>query len=485
MKKMIIFAFLAAGCATAPPPPSPEPPATVETAPAVDPEAFRAHAPAPAPPRPYDFPEIDRVVLSNGLRLLITRDESAPLVTIRALVRSGADRDPADHAGLATLTADLLDEGAGNRSGIQLAEDLGQLGTTVQTFAGYDASFVSLQVLPRHLEAAAAIFADILLRPTFGRADVEREKKDRLTELLQQRDRAATLADLHFSRIAAHGSPYAIPQLGTEATVNRIDRSDVRRFYSRYYVPNNVSLIVVGNVDPTAVRALVEKHFGSWKRGRDLDPIRATTTMPERSILYLLDRPQSVQSEIRVGHVGVPRASEDYFPLLTMNSMLGGIFSSRLNLNLRERHGYTYGIRSQFFFARNVSPFVVSTAVRNEVTTEAVREILGELSRIRSGDVSEQELADTKNYLMGVFPATVQTSSNLAARVAELEVFELPEDYFEHYRARIAAVTAEDITRVANKYLDPDRAAILIVGKAAEVQQPLSALERPLEIVEP
>lgn len=488
MKKFLAsLSVVFAACATAPAPPpaAPEVRAPETASAAVDPEAFRATPPQPAAPRPYDFPEVERLTLPNGLRILIAERPGAPLVAIRAVVRAGADRDPADHLGLATLTADLLDEGAGNRSALKIAEDLGQLGTRIQTYAGHDSSGAALDVLEKHLASALPIFADVLIRPTFAASEVERRKSDRMTSLLQRRDRAPSLATMQFNRIAARGSVYANPEEGTESTVSMIDRDDVRRFHSSVYAPNNTSLIIVGDVDAQQIRALVERHFAGWKRGKELPALRATTPIQDRSVVYLVDRPAAVQSEVRVGHVGVSRNTEDYFPLLTMNSLLGGIFTSRLNLNLREKHGYTYGVRSSFEFARDVSPFVVSTAVRNAVTSDAVHQILSELKRLRSRDLTDEELAVAKNYLMGVFPATVQTSGALAGRLVEMEIFGLPEDYFEQYRERIASVTKDDIARVADRYIAPDRATIVVVGKASEVQPALSTLNLPVELVDP
>jgi zinc protease len=187
-----------------------------------------------------------------------------------------------------------------------------------------------------------------------------------------------------------------------------------------------------------------------------------------------------VQSEIRVGHIGVARSCEDYFPLSVMNAIFGGVFNSRINLNLRERHGYTYGARSQFAFRRQPGPFVIAAPVRNEVTRESVSEMLAELRRIRTGDIDDRELDDTKNYLMGVFPATVQTASDIASRLVDMELYGLPQDYFDRYRETIAAVSKDDIARVAQKYLDPDRVLIVIVGNAKEIREPLGTLGMPL-----
>jgi zinc protease len=211
-------------------------------------------------------------------------------------------------------------------------------------------------------------------------------------------------------------------------------------------------------------------------------------TLTPRSIsenrIYVVDRPQAVQSEIRIGHLGVSRACEDYFPIAVMNAIFGGVFNSRINLNLREKHGYTYGARSQFAFRRQAGPFLLSAPVRNEVTRESVSEMLEELRRIRTGDLEDLELDDTKNYLMGVFPATVQTASDIASRLVDMELYGFPEDYFDRYRENIGAITKDDVTRVARKYLDPDRVLIIVVGNAEEIREPLGTLGYPVHAMD-
>lgn len=485
MKRLIAVAvpLLFAACTTAPQTtvtPSSEPTTPVAVAPAPDPEAFRAQAPAPAAARPYRFPDVTRITLDNGMRVLVAENHNAPLVSIRVLVRSGADHDPADHSGLAAMTADLLDEGAGGRTALQIAEDVGGLGGTLQTGAGWDSSFASIDLLSRNAERGLGIIADVVMRPAFAAAEVDRVRKERLTTLLQQRDQAATIASNRFEQFVYGGTPYGRTILGVEATLRRITRSDVTSFHKRHYLPNNVSLIITGDITPAAAREMAQRAFASWKRGADVAAVRVAPQAMESSRIFLVDRPQAVQSEIRIGHVGVARSTPDYFPLLTMNSLLGGVFGSRINLNLRERHGYTYGARSSFAYRREAGPFVVSTPVRNEVTGASVREILSELQRIRSGDVTDDELRDAKNYLMGVFPNTVQTASDLASRLTEMELYGLPENYFDTYRERIAGVTREDIAHVANKYVHPDRVAIVVVGRVSDVQPQLSELQIPV-----
>jgi len=440
----------------------------------------RTQAPQPGPPRPYHFPHVTRATLANGLRVLVAQNHNAPLVSMRALVRSGSDHDVPEVAGLASLTADLLDEGAGSRDGIRLTEDIGLLGGTLGTGADWDASYISLDILARYAHEAVDMFSDIISRATLPAEALERVRTERITDLLQQRDEPSAIAAKRFSGLLFGKGPYGIPMVGTAESIANITLDDVRRFYTQHYVPNNTSVVVSGDVDPAEAIKLVEDALGKWERGSEPPrPSIAAQTLDANRI-YLIDRPTAVQSEIRIGHAGVSRASADYFPLSVMNALLGGIFNSRINLNLRERHGYTYGARSVFAFRRNAGPFVVAAPVRNEVTTESVQEVLAELRRIRTGDVEDRELNDTKSYLMGVFPATVQSASDIAGRLLDIELYGLPEDYFEHYRESIGAVSKDDAESVAKKYIDPDRALIVIVGNAKQVREPLGTLGYPI-----
>jgi zinc protease len=437
-------------------------------------------APQPGPPRPYHFPEVTRKTLDNGLRVLVAENHNAPIVSLRALVRAGADQDTKELAGLASLTADLLDEGAGTRDAIALAEEIGLLGAALGTGADWDASYISLDVLSRNVEPTVGICADVARRPMFPEDGLERVRSERLMELIQQRDDAAAIAAKRFSHLIYGEGAYGNSVVGNPESVGRITSDDVRRYYSGHYLPNNLSIVVAGDIDTQRALSLMEQAFGDWKPGPEPERPKVSPLSHEASRIYLIDRPTAVQSEIRVGHLGVPRACEDYFALSVMNALLGGVFNSRINLNLREKHGYTYGARSTFAFRKQAGPFVVSAPVRNEVTRESVTEVLAELRRIRTGDVEESELADTKNYLMGVFPATVQSSSDVAGRLLDMELYGLPIEYFENYRESIAAVAREDVERVAHKYIDPDRAVIVIVGNAAQVREPIGTLGLPI-----
>jgi predicted Zn-dependent peptidase len=299
-------------------------------------------------------------------------------------------------------------------------------------------------------------------------------------ELLQQREEPAAIAGKRFSNLLYGKGTYGNSVIGNPDSVSRLKIDDVRRFYARNFIPNHTAMVVAGDVAAATVVDVIGRLFGDWQRGPEPERPKITPAPIEKSRIYLIDRPNAVQSEIRVGHVGVPRSTEDYFPLTVMNALLGGVFNSRINLNLRERHGYTYGARSAFAFRRQSGPFVVSAPVRNEVTLESVTEVLNELRRIRTGDIEERELEDTRNYMAGVFPATVQSSSDIAGRLLDMELYDLPHDYFDHYRENITAVSAEDIARVANKYIDPERALIVIVGNATQIREPLGTLGFPI-----
>lgn len=440
----------------------------------------RTTAPAPTAPRPYHFPHIARTTLPNGLRILVAENHNAPLVSVRALIRSGADHDTAATAGLATITADMLDEGAGDRDAIRIAEDIGLLGGALGTGADWDASYVSLDVLSRTAEESLAIFGDVTARATLPEDALERVRAERLNDLLQQRNEPAAIAGKRFSSLIYGTGAYGNSTQGNPESVARLALDDVRNFYRTHYIPNHSSVVVSGDVDPARAVELVTRVLGDWQRGPEPPRPAIDPRALDACRIYVIDRPQAVQSEIRVGHLGVARSTEDYFAVSVMNAVFGGVFNSRINLNLRERHGYTYGARSQFAFRRQAGPFVIAAPVRNEVTRESVSEILGELRRMRSGDIEDRELDDVKSYLMGVFPATVQTASDIASRLVDMELYDLPEDYFDRYRENIAAVSKEEITRVANKYLDPDRVLIVVVGSAAQIREPLGSLGFPM-----
>lgn len=444
---------------------------------------FRETAPQPGPPRPYHFPSVERVTLPNGLRLLMARVDSAPIISVRGVVRQGADHDPAARPGLASFVAEMIDEGTASRSAMDIAGSIADLGASLSSGCDWDGSYLSLDVLTRNFDPGLDIFADVLTSPVFSENEIERTRRERLTTILQNRDDPGTVATEAFAREVYRGTPYQHPIIGTTEALKGLTRDELTSFHEANYSPELTSVIVTGSFDPSVIRQRVERLLGGRPaKGR---PVRLAFTHPkvDQMRVVIADRAKAVQSEIRLGHPGVDRSTPDYYPITVMNAILGGVFTSRLNMNLRERNAFTYHVRSGFSMRKNPGSFNVATAVRTEVTAAAVREILGELKRMQSGDVTAEELNESKNYMMGVFPATVQTAGNLAARLEDMEIYGLPDDWFDHHRERIGAVTAEQVVEAARTYLDPERVVIVIAGDAGAIRESMGEFATSVEVV--
>ncbi|MFB3854890.1 MAG: M16 family metallopeptidase [Vicinamibacterales bacterium] len=445
-------------------------------APAQQPD--RSKPPKPGPPQALRLPDIQARTLSNGLAVRIVEMHEVPVVQATLLVAVGSGADPSGKYGLASLTAAMLDEGAGTRDALEVADAVDYLGASLSTSALFDASTVSLWVPVERLEKALAVMADVATRPTFPVRELERLRKDRLTSLLQARDDPSSIAEFAFPQVVfGPKHRYGTLGIGTPATIASFTTDDLRRFHSAHYRPERATLIVVGDVRPDSVVPLLEGAFGSWKgqgAATPVEPLPAAAQLTSRQV-YIVDKPGAAQSEIRIGWVGVARSTPDYFPLVVLNTLLGGSFTSRLNQNLREEHGYTYGAGSSFSMRLSAGPFVASAGVETDKTAEAVAEFFNEFRDVLK-PVPADELAKTKNYVALSFPGEFETTSDVASRVGEMVTYGLPEGYFSKYVERIQAVTAEELQRVAQKYLQPDKFAVVVVGDRKVIEQPLKAL---------
>lgn len=446
----------------------------------------REKAPDPGALRPFGFPPIHRFQLENGVPVLHARVEGLPVVTVSAIVRAGGAHEPPALAGLASLTASLLETGTAGRSGVEIAESLESLGVQLSTGPAWDYSFAEITTLTASARSGSEILAELVQRPDFKSEEVERLRNQQLAGVMQRRADPRALADEMASRfIFSADSPYSRALGGDARSLRAVDRERVVGFHHEGYAPGRTFLVIAGEVDEEEAATLAAGFAGRAAGGAPPADASSAPAASGRRV-YLVDRPGSVQSEVRVGHVGVARGSPDYFPLVVMNTILGGAFSSRLNMNLRERQGFTYGASSVFSARRSPGPFVVTTAVQTEVTGGAVREIFREIEAIRESPVTPAELADARNYLAGVFPLTLQTTSGVASRLAELELYGLPHDYFDLYPSGILAVTAEDALRAAREHLHPEAAAVVIVGDAAKIRPELEALGLgPVETIDP
>ena len=437
-----------------------------------------ASRPQPEPPRDYRFPFFERITLDNGLGVIVAPVRKLPIVSAVVTVDAGAASEPAGAYGVAQLTAQMLLEGTRSRSGDSLGEQFERWGAAVGASADWDAAMLSMTVLAPRLEEAMSLFAEVLLEPAFPERELARIKAERLADLLQLRTEPRGLADEMFTRfVYAESSRYASPEHGDVASVKSIDRAAVDRFYQARYRPAGATLILVGDVGVSEGTALAQRLFGGWSGSAASASVVSDTAARSTRAVHIVRKEDAPQSEIRVGHVGLPRRHPDYFPALILNGLLGGLFSSRINLNLREVHAYTYGAHSSFDWRRGAGPFVVSTAVKSDVTADAAREILLEITRIRADAVTEDELTLATSYLDGVFPIRYETTDSIARALAALTVYELPNDYFDSYRANIRRVTAMDVLHAADRYLHPDQLQLVVVGDPAVIAAPLAALD--------
>jgi predicted Zn-dependent peptidase len=438
----------------------------------------RSKPPVLGAPPALSLPHVQVQRLPNGLGLDVLEMHETPVVDLTFIIHAGVVCDPADLPGLATFTADMLDEGAGGKSALEIAEEFEYLGASFSTGAGPEHAIVRLHVPRRQLEAALDLLADVLLRPAFPDSEVARRRELRLNSILQLRDQPLAISPIAFGAIV-YGSthPFGRPAEGNEASTEALTREKVVDFYETWYRPNNATLLVVGDIEPTEARRLLAARFGGWEQ--ESLPERATPADPRPAprTFYLVDKPDAPQSVIRIGHVGVPRSTPDYYALTVMNTILGGSFTSRLMQNLRETHGYTYGARSRFQMGRLAGPFSAYASVQTAKTDSAVIEFLKELRRLRDEPVPEAELEKAKAYLALGLPGDFETTSGAARKFTDLIATDLPLDTYDQYILRIQAVTVEDVQRVARRHILDDHLAMVIVGDRSQIEEGLRALE--------
>jgi predicted Zn-dependent peptidase len=407
---------------------------------------------------------------------MIVEQHELPVADFIMLVRTGGEADPARLGGLASLTAAMLDEGTTTRSALEIADQTAFLGADLSTSSGWDRSFVSLHTTTAKLDSALALFGDVVLHPALPQADLARVRKERLTALLQLEDYGPAIADRVFDRVVfGDHTPYGHAISGTKASVTSIARSDIARFYATYYRPNNATLIVVGDVKPDDVERRARAIFGAWQHG-DIPATRYGSVPPTKSsTIYLVDKPDAAQSSFRIGGVGVARSTPDYFPIEVMNTILGGSFTSRLNQNLRETHGYTYGAGSDFSMRHEPGPFTAAAEVVAAKTDSALVQFLAELRAIRD-TVPEAELTKAKQLLQLQLPGDFETTRSIASRLVPVAVYDLPLDFYNRYVGSIGAVDQADVLRVARQEIKPDSLDIVIVGDSRTIAPSLEAL---------
>jgi zinc protease len=445
------------------------------------------HRPQPGKPRPYRFPPFQRQRLGNGLTLLTADVPGRPLLAANLLLTGGSADEPSELAGVTALMARGLPEGTQRRTAMELVEASERLGAELHAEAGWEAVAASVEVPRRHFEPALGLLAEMVVLPSFPVAEIERLRDERLNDLLQARAEPRRRVEWAFAEtIYAPRAPYHRPAGGTEATVADLGRDQVEKRHGAMSDPRGATLIVAGDLRALPVEAIAAARFGEWRgRGRARAPADAEAQAhPAGPRVVLVDRPGSAQTEIRVGHVGLPRRIPDYHAVSVVSAILGGLFNSRLQRLLREERGYTYGVGAGFDFRRSAGPFSVRTAVETEVTAAALIDIMAELRGIRTRPVSEDELREARDFLIGVFPLRFESPAQVAAALAGLVIHGLPDDELDRYRPAVAAVAADDVAEAAG-HIRPDEASIVLVGDAARVQSELEAADfGPVEVVD-
>ena len=438
----------------------------------------RAAVPPRGPLRPFHFPAVERRTLPNGLRIVVAEVRTFPVVTVDLSMDAGGLAEEPERAGIAALTSGLLESGAGGMDADEIAERVDSLGLSLDSGVSWDTAQCGFTCLRQRLEPGFELLAQLARHPTFPEREVERVRDERAGSIQQRRGTPSPLADEAVNRWTfAPGTAFARPLSGMLRTVAGLTRAEVEAFHARRYCPGGATLVAAGDASADEIVALAERWFGDWSGAPAARALADVRPRLDETTIVLVDRPGAVQSEIRIGHVGIERTSPDFFAVTVMNAILGGTFTSRMNLNLRERLGYTYGASSSFVARRQPGTFGMSTAVQTEVTAHSVSEMLREMREMREAEVTPAELDDARNYLAGVFPLGLQTTDGVAGRLSTLATYGLPDDYWDRYRDGILSVTAAEVLETARRRLWPERAAVVIAGDAQKIRGEMEALD--------
>ncbi len=433
----------------------------------------------------FTLPAIEKTKLSNGLDVWMVRQNELPIVSMNLVLKSGGTLDPNDKSGVSSITATMLNQGTTSRSAVDIANGLQSIGASVNAGAGWDSTNVSMQTLTKNLDQALNIYSDIVVNPSFPNTELDIIRRRAIGGFALRRANPAAVSDLVYNKVLYGNQPYSRQLTGDEKSVKAMTRDDLVKFYTTNYHPNNATLIVVGDVDKKTLMPKLEKAFAGWKAG-DVPAMTMTKIeMAGKPGIYVVDKPGAPQSSVSIGQVGVDRSNPDYFALQVMNSILGGGGTGRLFMNLREDKGYTYGAYSRFVYRRGAGPFSASGEIQTRSTKEAVVEFIKEINGIRGGiPVTQTELETNKQSIIRGYPQGFETVGQISNQLSNLVIYGLPDSYFNDFISKVNAVTLQDVSRVANKYLTPDKMAIVIVGDKSAIEPGLKELKMPIEFLD-
>lgn len=486
----VVGLFALAACSSTPKP------TADESAQGADPQAFRTTQPTPATPKEFVGPVPTKQVLPNGLTVLVIEKHDLPLVAVQVVVRSGASSDVKGREGVAQMTANMLQWGTTSRTANQIDEAIETLGTTIGANADLDATQAFFQVLRDNLPAAFEVLADVVQNPSFPTEELERVRGQMRTTLLQERDVPSRLASRTLFQVLYGEHPYGRTAATTPELLAKVKREDLKAFHTAHYRPDNTAVIFVGDVKLEEATAIAAQRFGGWKStAASCEAIKAVKgkktpvppwtcnalpvtgpVAPRKPNIVLVPRAGSAQAQILAGHVSVPRSSPDYFQLLLANLVLGGQFNSRINMNLREDKGYTYGASSAFYYGRGPGPFLVATSTRPEVAAPAIHEMVVEVRKLRESGVTADELASAKSNYIESLPGEFETARALARMTANIYLYDLALDYYSTLGAKLNAITVEEVARAAKEHIDDDKLEIIVVGDEAQLKGQLDSL---------
>lgn len=434
----------------------------------------RSTQPSESTPPALNLPDFKKKTLSNGLQVIIAENHELPLIDMYLVVNAGWAADPKGKPGVASLTSELQDEGTTSRSALEISRELKNIGAYISTDSFFDASYVSMNTLKKHLQKALDLYADVIMNPTFPPEELERKRSIYIGRVKKERMEPFTSAIKVFQKVLyGEDHPYSQPYTGsgTEESIKAITAQDLKKFYETYHRPNNAALVVVGDITEGEIIPKLEAAFKGWKKKETPKVVIPEANPIEKSKVFLVNKPGAPQSVIVYGHLGIQRNTPDYYKILTMNNLLGGKFTSRLNLNLREDKGYTYGTRSMFLESKGIGPFLVLAPVHTEYTKEALVEIMKELNGIQGEiPITDEEAMDSRNNLTMGYAAGFETSGQLAGKLAGMVQYNLPDDTFEKYIPSVKLVTKKDMEAIAGKYIHPDKSLVVIVGDVAVIE---------------
>ncbi len=432
--------------------------------------------PSPSDEIKFSLPEIEKFKLENDLEVHFICRQKLPIIQLNLIVNAGSVFDPENKKGLSNLFSMSIDEGAGGLNSLELSDEFDTLGSHFNVSSSEDHIYFMLQSLKENFERSLELLSMVIVSPHFDEKDFLREQRKVITRLLQQQDEPDEIADLVYEySVFGNSNPYAFPVIGYENTVKNISMADIKNFYSTYIHTNNSSLIVVGDISKDELQKKLNIYFKEWK-AKEAPTNPSFPQIQNKKNIFLVDKKGAVQSEIRIGHLSSKRKDNDYFPKLILNTILGGQFTSRINLNLRENKGYTYGAHSQFNYLKDSAYFFITTSVATENTTNAVKEIFNELSGIRSG-VTREELEFAKSSLIRKFPSNFETYKQIASNLIGFVIHSLPEDYFNTYIDKIKEVNLEEVNLAAEKYILPEESIVVIVGSKENLSEQLAKFE--------